>query len=190
MTKVFIADVSKLNSDYSMYKDLVSDAKYNKLVYLKRDEDVKLSLGVELLLADYLGRKPHYYIDEHGKPQGEEIHFNFSHSGTIAVCAVSDNPVGIDVEKIRGVNIDVAKKKFCEDEYINILESENPEETFLEYWVKKESYLKAVGEGIKAGLDSFNVDKVDDYKFYMYNIDGYKICVCSSEKQIFYEKSL
>ncbi len=190
MTKVFITDVSKLNSDYSLYKDLVSDYRYKKLCSLKREEDVKLSLGVELLFASYLGRKPNYYIDENGKPMGEEVHFNFSHSGNIAVCVVSHSNVGCDVEKIRSVNIDVAKKRFCEDEYKKIIASQNSEKAFFEYWVKKESYLKLTGKGIKAGLGNFDVDKITEYGFYMYNIEGYKICVCSKDKPEFYEKSL
>lgn len=190
MTKVFIADVSKLNIDFSIYKDLVSEIRYQKLCKLKREEDIRLSLGVELLLSEYLGRKPEYYIDEYGKPQGEEIYFSFSHSGNVAVCAVSNNPVGVDVEKIRSVNIDVAKKRFCKSEYQNIITSQDPEDKFLEYWVKKESYLKAVGKGIKEGLDSVNVDEVVDNTFYMYNTHGHKICICSKEKPIFYEKSL
>lgn len=190
MTKVFIADVSKLNSDYGLYKDLVSDLKYEKLCRLKREEDIRLSLGAELLLADYLGRKPQYCIDNDGKPQGEEVHFNFSHSGSIALCAVSDSPVGADVEKIRNINIDIAKKRFCTREYNSIIMSENPQDTFFEYWVKKESFLKAMGKGIKAGLDSFDVDEITYCNFYIHNIEGYKICVCCNEKPEFYRKSL
>lgn len=182
MTKVFIADVSKLNSDISLYKDCVSQYRYEKAMKYKRVGSRLLSIGGELLLAEYLGRKPCYKVDEYGKPYGEETEFNLSHSGNIAVCAVSDSPVGVDVEKMRSINMDIAKRKFCVNEYNTIMNSENPQECFFEYWVKKESYVKAVGKGLRIPLNEVYTDKISDWQFYMYDINGYKLCVCSKEK--------
>lgn len=179
MTKVFAADISKLNFDLTNYTGFLSAYRMEKTKRLKSEKDKKLSVLAEIMLARFLGRKPNYNIDKNGKPCGEEIEFNFSHSGDYAVCAVSDLPVGVDIEKIRPVNLEIAKK-FCKSEYENILNSKNPNDTFFEYWVKKESYLKACGMGIKAGLGNFNTDKMSE--FIMYDkIKGYKLCVCSKE---------
>lgn len=190
MTKVFIADVSKLNSDISVYSDRVSEYRYQKSVRYKKENDRMLSIGAELLLSNYLGRKPYYTIDEYGKPTGETVNFNFSHSGNIAICGVSDNGVGVDVEKIRDVNVNIAKKKFLDTEYKKIINSIDPEDTFFEYWVKKESYLKALGMGIRLPLNGFDVNGICDWNFYMYNVKGYKICACAKEKVEFIWKTL
>lgn len=190
MTKVFIADVSQLNSDISLYKDCVSKYRYEKANSYKGLKNKLTCIGAELLLFDYLGRVPNYKIDEFGKPYGEKVEFNFSHSGNIAVCAISDNPVGVDVEKIRNVSMDIAKRKFCTNEYDFIINSTNSTDSFFEYWVKKESYVKALGKGLRIPLNEINTDAITEWNFYMYNIDGYKLCVCTKEEVEFIEKNL
>lgn len=181
MTKVFIGNISELNEDITLYRDYISEYRCEKLKRIKNSHSQKQGVGAELLLAGYLGRKPQYTIDENGKPTGEETEFNFSHSGDIAVCAVSDFPVGVDVEKIRDVNMDIARKKFCPSECEAIFSSANPTESFFEYWVKKESYVKALGEGLRIPLKEINVDEITDRKFHTYKIKGYKLCVCTIE---------
>ena len=179
MTKVFIADVSKLNSDISVYKDLVSSYRFEKAMGLKNELHRLQSIGCELLLAEFLGRVPKYYIDEFGKPTGENVNFNFSHSGIYSVCAVSDGTVGVDIEKIRNVNIEIAKKKFLHKEYEEIINSKNPDELFMEYWLKKESYAKALGRGTRIPFDSFDINNISDFRLCTFNMNDYKICVCS-----------
>lgn len=181
MTKVLITDVSKLNKDIDLYRDYVSEYRYKKVKKYRNDQQKLLGIGAELLLAKYLGRKPCYKIDERGKPYGEETEFNFSHSDNIAVCAVSEAPVGVDVEKIRKINLDIAKRKFSPSEYERIMNSVNPTESFFEYWVKKESYVKAVGKGLRIPLNEIDTHAVTDWQFYMYDIKGYKLCVCTKE---------
>ena len=182
MTKVFITDISCLNSDISRYKDYISEYRYEKAKRQKKIQNQLLGIGAELLLGKYLGRRPNYTVDEYGKPAGEEVEFNFSHSGSIAVCAVSHTPVGVDVEKIRDVNMDIAKKKFCSNEYKNIINSQQPREKFFEYWVKKESYVKALGMGLRMPFNETDTDAVADWQMHMYDdIEGYKLCVCTKE---------
>lgn len=185
MTKAFVADISQLNTDISLYRDYVSAYRYEKALKYKNAKDGLLSVGAELLLYKFLGRRPSYTVDAYGKPVGECVHFNFSHSGDIVVCAVSENPAGADVEKIRDINLDIAKKKFCESEYENIISSANSRDSFFEYWVKKESYVKALGMGLRIPLNEFDTDKIEDWKFTLCDVEGYKICVCATEKAEF-----
>ena len=178
MTKVFVADIALIGENLTEFYDRISPYRQNKIQKLKNVDDQKRSLLAELLLAKYLGRKPRYTVDANGKPTEEEVEFNFSHSGNVVLCAVSDGPVGADVEKVREVNLDVAKK-FTKDEYESIINAQNPEDKFFETWVKKESFLKMLGKGIKGGLDT-EIDS--SYIFTMCeNIEGYKICVCANE---------
>ena len=77
-----------------------------------------------------------------GKPvySGLEIHFNLSHAGTCVVCAVSDRPVGIDIERPRKNAIKVAERFFTQAECDWI--------GFARIWTLKEAYAKLTGDGI------------------------------------------
>ena len=99
---------------------------------------------------------------EFGKPEilfPEGCHFNISHSGEWVVCAVDSSPVGIDVESIKPMDIELARRFFTSREYRYILDQppENRLSTFLETWSFKECYLKAQGTGLHRSLNSFCV---------------------------------
>lgn len=178
MTKVFVADIALLDEDLTAYRDRISEYRQQKIKNLKKPDDQKRALLAELLLAKYLGRKPRYTLNDDGKPLGEETEFSFSHSGNIVLCAVSDATVGADVEKVREIGLDVAKR-FAKDEYEAIVSSQNPQDEFFKLWVKKESFLKMIGNGIKGGLDT-RID--ENYTYTMCEeVAGYKICVCAKE---------
>ncbi len=116
--------------------------------------------------------------NDHGKPFFENLtdfHFNISHSGELKVLAVSDCPVGIDIEKLRTPDFRVAKR-FRDDEYAYITENCTAE-VFFEIWTKKEALLKLKGTGISGGLKSFSVFKTDK-PFKTFNFQEYMISVC------------
>ena len=87
-----------------------------------------------------------------GKPflSGTPIHFSLSHSGEIAACALCDAPVGIDVETERPLKEPLLRRCFSEEEQRLILASEYPAASFTSLWTQKESYLKAIGEGLRS----------------------------------------
>ena len=82
-----------------------------------------------------------------GKPvySGLEIHFNLSHAGTCVVCAVSDRPVGIDIERPRKNAIKVAERFFTQAECDWIGDDSL---RFARIWTLKEAYAKLTGDGI------------------------------------------
>ena len=95
--------------------------------------------------------KPVFSYGEHGKPSiigHEDIHFNLSHCKTAVACAISDNPIGIDVESIRPVKEAVIRYAMNDDEVQQILTSPDPDLEFTRLWTIKESVLKLTGEGI------------------------------------------
>lgn len=95
--------------------------------------------------------------DERKVPQ---IHFSLSHSGEYAVLAVSDQPVGIDIEHKKKNCLSVAKRCFCQEEYEDILGAGTDleqEKRFLEYWTMKEAWIKHSGEGLHIPLNSFRI---------------------------------
>lgn len=115
-----------------------------------------------------------YRYNQWGKPEldvacmkgKEPLHFNLSHSGEYVAVAVSDCPIGVDVEhKVRNYE-SIAKRCFCKEEYEDImsLESERQrEQRFLEYWTMKEAYVKYVGKGLQIPLNSFRIERGESY---------------------------
>ena len=93
--------------------------------------------------------------NEHGKPflaDHPEIHFNISHCKAGIAVAVSDRPVGIDIESFRKVSDSLIRYTMNEEEQRIIAESDDPVRTFTEYWTKKEAVFKLRGTGITHDL--------------------------------------
>ena len=89
-------------------------------------------------------------------PHGPE--FNLSHSGPVALFAVADFPVGVDVEAMRSVDDGLAGLVFTDAEqaYYRGLPAEQREAAFFRGWTRKEALIKAVGGSI-AALQSITV---------------------------------
>jgi 4'-phosphopantetheinyl transferase len=109
---------------------------------------------------------PHQEINlqfgEKGKPHIgnlENAHFNISHSGHYVVCAVAPAEIGIDVERIRKVNLRIAERFFSPSEIDDLMacDEENRMQYFITLWTIKESYLKAIGRGLTQHLNSFTI---------------------------------
>jgi len=76
-------------------------------------------------------------------------HFNISHSGSQVVCAISQRyPIGIDIEKIKPVEIDNFSKVLSDKEVSFIKKHKEPNEAFFDIWTQKEAVMKADGRGI------------------------------------------
>lgn len=97
----------------------------------------------------------------HGKPfleGGPE--FNLSHSaGWAALAVTADTPVGIDIEKLRDMERDVARRFFSPAE-VTALETLDPDswqDGFFRCWTRKEAVVKALGTGLTTPLDAFDV---------------------------------
>ena len=121
-------------------------------------------------VAQYL-QNPKTRIDlqfgENGKPHIEnlsDVHFNISHSGHYVVCAVASTEIGIDVERIRKVNLRIAERFFSPSEIRDLMQLDQVEQMqyFITLWTIKESYLKAIGKGLTQHLNSFTIIQSGD----------------------------
>ncbi|MFN8135856.1 MAG: 4'-phosphopantetheinyl transferase superfamily protein [Bacteroidales bacterium] len=118
-------------------------------------------------VGQYLGHaKPEIELEfgEKGKPRIANlinVHFNISHSGNYVVCAVSGQELGIDVERVRKVNLRIAERFFSQPEIDDLMALEEDErmQYFITLWTIKESYLKAIGRGLTQHLNSFTIRK-------------------------------
>jgi len=100
-------------------------------------------------------------INNYGKPfiaNKKNIHFNLAHSGGIVCCIVDNFPVGIDVELISPIDLDIAFNFFSSKECFNLsnLPANEQIKYFYKLWVLKESYIKAEGKGLSISLNSFS----------------------------------
>jgi len=102
----------------------------------------------------------HYGL--HGKPELKGVHFNVSHSGPLAVIAISrEQPIGIDIEQIdrRKDVVSLARTAFSVAECAE-LDAMSPEEqiaAFYRGWARKEAFLKLLGTGFSRASDSFTI---------------------------------
>ena len=105
-----------------------------------------------------------YHRNEHGKPyltETPEIYVNWSHSMDYVICAISDQEVGIDLQKMdREPKENLIRKALTEEEQEFYRSVPKPErqKLFYQYWSVKESFLKALGTGFYTSLHTFQVD--------------------------------
>lgn len=100
-----------------------------------------------------------------GKPElaaPSPIDFNVSHSGGLAVFAFTIGcKVGVDIEQIRALHDmqSIADRFFCSDEATELMSlmANQRKLGFYLCWTRKEAYIKAMGDGLSARLDSFRV---------------------------------
>jgi len=95
----------------------------------------------------------------------QDFHFNVSHSRGIAVLAVSDMPVGIDIEKIRELrDLEAVIELSCTDEESRILaglDNDAKNQLFFELWTRKEACVKALGADILPTAGHFQCAAAD-----------------------------
>lgn len=80
--------------------------------------------------------------------------FNISHSGNMVVLAVTHRgTVGIDIEKIRSVNLDDFSGQVPEvDSLRGIADPDHANRLFFDCWTRREAVLKGCGKGLMASL--------------------------------------
>jgi 4'-phosphopantetheinyl transferase len=127
------------------------------------------------VLAGYLpGVEPaalRFDIGEHGKPSlappfaAHGLHFNLSHTkGLIALAVGRHRDLGVDVENSaeRTPALRLARRYFAAAEARDLeqLPPERQPARFFSLWTLKESWMKATGHGLAAGLDfaQFSLD--------------------------------
>ena len=95
-------------------------------------------------------------IDSNGKPflpDAPDFHFSIAHCGNRVVCAVSDVPVGCDLERERVLKRDISRR-ICSDAECAAVRSSAD---LFTLWTGKEAVLKAIGLGLRLPLSGIEV---------------------------------
>ena len=128
--------------------------------------------------------------DEFGKLHATGIEFNLSHSGRYVAFACSDCPVGIDIERI-GRNTNIARRVMVSEEYDDFLKADDRDDAFCRLWTAKESYIKALGQGLRLQPNTFRAlygaeIKCPSTDMWIMELDspqGYRLSVCSADTE-------
>lgn len=100
-----------------------------------------------------------------GKPhlKNNSFYFNISNSDNVTVCAISNNEIGVDIEKIT-YRHRVLNKVFTDDEKCLV----KTRDDFTRIWVKKECYVKYLGIGLSYGLINVDTTKIKGFRIKKY----------------------
>ncbi len=167
--KVFAMTTRQLEDPeaFERYYQERSKDRREKIDRIRMPQDKRLSLAAGILLDEGLRtyglREAEVRVckGEYGKPyfpDFPEIHFNLSHSGSIALAVFTDREAGCDIEYRKRTNEALARRFFCRKEADWMLAApgeKEKEERFYRIWTLKESFLKATGQGLHLPLDSF-----------------------------------
>lgn len=197
MTIVYYTLCKQLTDEkYIKAVSLLPDDMQNKIEKFRRWEDAHSFLYGKLLLKQgmlKLGYQDSLAImkkNEYGKPyfSYDSFSFNISHSEDYIVCVISTDEkenIGIDIEKIKTIDIENFSSVFTSKEKNNI----TSEKHFYKYWTRKEAVIKADGRGLQIPLR--NVDtteikvEVEDKFYYLLEIaidKEYAMHLASSKK--------
>lgn len=170
------------NDEYTRYYSLMNIKKQNRLAAYKNAKDKKRTVAGEILarrmISSFCNVAPEnvsFELGLYGKPYARNLNveFNISHSDEMVVCTISDNPVGIDVEKIQPIGTSILRKLctdadleyiFGNDTLINNIPSNFDDIRlcrFYEVWTAKEAYFKYIGTGIK-NLKSISMNELTE----------------------------
>ncbi len=170
MDKVYIMNITPLldKEKFDTCIGKVNTARQEKAKRLVSPTARAQSLGVGLLLryaiendTELEYEKIRFLTEKNGKPyaEGNPFYFSLSHSGDYAVCAISNSPVGVDIEKEKELS-ERMQKRFAQ----SVLE-----------WTKIEAKGKLTGGGV------FDTVEGDFIYSHHKTADGYIITVCSDK---------
>ena len=143
-------------------------------------------------------------LSKHKKPalSAPDLCFNISHSHGLAVCAFAPEAVGVDVEMIRPVRENLARRILSAAEYERFaIAGISSDEVFMRFWTLKEAYGKQIGLGISYPVSdtSFALPEsfppegqclrltspVPELSFFQWKLpDGYILSLCCGKKYI------
>jgi len=166
--KIYTVNINYLSKEELRNQvEQMSDERKESVMRMHNSKKQKLRICADALcrkaISEFCGVDPseiRFSVSSLGKPYAENLPvcFSISHSGDVAVCAVSTDEIGIDIEKIRKVHPRTYEKFCTESETDYIRTAENG---FFRIWTLKEAYFKCIGTGLGPDIKnvSFTVDK-------------------------------
>ncbi len=167
--EVWTSDLGLLRPEHEVWLDTTERAR--AATYARTDDRSRFVLGAVLLklaLAAAAGVRPGDIVvdrecdqcgQQHGRPRVPALAFHVSvaHSGSVvAVALTRAGPVGIDVEQRTGPPDPAMLRRVLAP-----AERLDADGDFLSYWCRKESVVKATGDGLRVALTDVIVTAPD-----------------------------
>ena len=177
---------------------MVSHTKRERIGRFSQFMDAQPSLLADVLIRlhirDTLGLPNESIVfdtNAHGKPflrDHSAFQYNLSHSGGYVACVIGGTPVGIDIETVRPMNLEIIDRFFTKDErqYIQNRPVEKKIIAFFEIWTKKEAYVKYRGTGLSLPFSSFQVLEPQDAIVFhcVFQEEAFVCHVCSGTQSV------
>ena len=138
------------------------------------------------------GGKPYF-------PRHEELHFNLSHSGALALCALDSGPVGADVQIIKEWRPGLPERVCSPAELAWLEEQPGLWPAFTLLWTLKEARAKESGRGLTSSIRDIRVPlpgdgpvRMDGLWFRTWTGSSWAAAVCGHTQppEYFFEKAL
>ncbi|MEY8827196.1 4'-phosphopantetheinyl transferase superfamily protein [Sedimentitalea sp. XS_ASV28] len=117
----------------------------------------------------------------HDKPElsGARLHFNLSHSGDQIALAISDCPVGLDLEQPPAYDHTPLLPQIASPGELEQTDSNSPltVERFLILWTAKEAILKLLGTGLKTDPRTIHLGALDGHDPKSVQVLGQSVCL-------------
>jgi phosphopantetheinyl transferase len=114
-----------------------------------------------------------------GRPR---LEFSVSHTRCAAAVALAGEPVGVDVERLRDIDLGVASRRIFGREQALLHASRGAHERFFDMWTKKKRGLKRLASGCRADLKTCDVTETIPARALHSARRRYIISVCSAVK--------
>jgi 4'-phosphopantetheinyl transferase len=160
----------KINKEHYQYLEILlnsvpSFTKERVLKYDQKEDQLRgvigrLILKKLLILANYpLTVLEEIKLDQYNRPYlNSEIDFNIAHSDAYVICAISKSTkLGVDIEKIKPIEIDDFNIFLSETELKELLKSKTPLTSYFDLFTQKEAVSKAIGIGLEISLPDIKI---------------------------------
>lgn len=181
MTGVYVANVCENGDISGIYPDerrKQIENVSNPQLKLQKISSWKLLEKAVRDIFGYALEDLNFALDGNGKWTCDKLHFSLSHSNGKVAVAVSDKPVGVDIESLSAFEKrraeKLAERIFCADE-----KAEDDAE-LLKLWTKKESIYKCFGGGAFAP----NKIRTAEYPVRTLQYGGYFVSVCGNKEDL------
>jgi len=124
--------------------------------FIQKDVDDELIYPIEISIGHDEKGKPFIF----GREELKGIEVSLAHKGSESVAMVSDEPVGIDIEKIEDHNEEFLDVAFTPHELDLLKNKENEAEWITRFWVAKEAYGKMLGLGLQGNPKQYEISSV------------------------------
>ena len=184
------------DNELNNYINNIYTIKKNRILKTSNDNSKKRMIIGELLLKILLKKyynldynKLDFYLNDYNKPyiKNKTIFYNISHSSLYVICGISKKEIGIDIEKIRQIDLRTINQFATQNEKKYILSNDKDiEKRLFEIYTLKEAYFKMLGTNLSnikkieffiSNKKIICSDKSIDAKL-NYDIPNYIIAIC------------